>query len=190
MNARAKLVAMIAVLLVSACAWTQEVYHPSDPDLLGRFSYNRSAAVWEEGTRSLCLAVSRDGSYRIMRSLWDGETERLQGKMPAQQLSQLKTLLEASDFRTLSGNHGGLIRQDSESFRAEVSRGEGKAQRLNWLDSDGGSPFPDAVAKVVRWLKDFQPADAKSFDYAEYPDVCPSGGFRLLQPSVAENEHP
>jgi len=190
MYARAKSLVTIAVLLVSASAWTQQVYHSSDPDLLGRFSYDRSAAVWVEGTRSLCLAVSRDGSYRIMRNLKDGETERLQGKMPAQQLSQLKTLLDASEFRALSGNHGGLIRQDSESFRAEISRGEGKAQRLNWLDADGGSPFPVGVEKVVGWLKSFQPSDARSFDYAESADVCPSSGLRLLQPSVAGNPHP
>ena len=64
------------------------------------------------------------------------------------------------------------------------------AWRLKWLNADGESPFPASVSKLVDWLQGFQPKDAKSFEYAEYPEVCPAGGLRLLQPSVAENSHP
>jgi hypothetical protein len=46
------------------------------------------------------------------------------------------------------------------------------------------------VSKIVDWLIRFQPKDGKSFDYADYPDVCPTGGLRLLQPAIAENSHP
>jgi hypothetical protein len=68
--------------------------------------------------------------------------------------------------------------------------GEDEAQRLQWLNADGENPFPDSVTKVVIWLKHFEPTDAKLFEYTEFPDVCPSGGLRLLQPSVAANLHP
>jgi len=132
-----------------------------------------------------------------------GEMQRLQGKMPKEQFEQLKTLLGSAEFRALSGNHGGLIRQDAESFAAEIPSTPRKhadgfdvrsadlpAQRVQWLNGDGESPFPEPMAKVVDWLKHFEPTDGKAFVYAEYPDVCPSGGLRLLQPSMAENGRP
>jgi hypothetical protein len=177
------------VLLISVGLWAQEVYHADDTDLLARLSYDHSAIVHGEDVRQVCIAVSRAGEYRIMRSLTTGETQRLQGKVRQEQLQQLKTLLKSTELKALSANHGGLIRQDSESFAAEIPRKDG-AQRLQWLNADGESPFPAPVAKVVDWLKHFEPKDAKAFDYAEYPDVCPSGGLRLIQPSVAENGRP
>jgi hypothetical protein len=183
-----------AVLLVSVGLWAQEVYHSPDPDLLARLSYDSSAVVQGEGVRHICVAVSRDGDYRIVRSPNRGQTQRLQGKMPQEQFQQLKTLLESPEFRGLAGNHGGLIRQESESFGAEIPmpgpQREAGAQRLRWLNADGESPFPGSVDKVIHWLKHFEPTDGKPFVYAEYPDVCPSSGLRLLQPSVAANLNP
>ena len=184
-----------AVLLVSVGLWAQEVYHSPDPDLLARLSYDSSAVVQGVGVRHVCVAVSRDGDYRIVRIAEPrGQTQRLQGKMPQEQFQQLKTLLESPEFRGLSGNHGGLIRQESESFGAEIPmpglQREAGAQRLHWLNADGESPFPGSVVKVIHWLKHFEPTDGKPFVYAEYPDVCPSSGLRLLQPSVAANLNP
>jgi hypothetical protein len=76
----------------------------------------RLSAKW------LCIAVSRDGEYRIVRSTGLGQpTERLLGKMPKEE---------------------------------------------------------------------FKPKDGNTFENSDYPDVCPSGGLRLLQPSVAENSQP
>ena len=178
-----------AVLLISVGLWAQEAYHADDPDLLARLSYDHSAMVHGEDVRQVCVAVSRDGEYRIARSLTTGEMQRMKGKVPQEQLQQLKTLLKSAEFKALPTHHGGLIRQDSESFAAEIPRKDG-AQRLQWLNADDESPFPAPVAKVVEWLKHFLPKDGMAFDYAEYPDVCPSGGFRLIQPSVAENGRP
>jgi hypothetical protein len=56
-----------AVLLVPVGLWAQEVYHSPDPDLLARLSYDSSAVVQGEGVRHICVAVSRDGDYRIVR---------------------------------------------------------------------------------------------------------------------------
>jgi len=103
---------------------------------------------------------------------------------------QLNSLLGSPDFRVLSGGHGGLIRRDSKSFAAEIPKAGDSAQKLQWLDADGENPFPGSVANVVDWLKHFDPKDGKMFEYADYPDVCPSHGLRLLQPSVAMNVHP
>jgi hypothetical protein len=153
--------------------------------------------------RDVCIAVSRDGEYRIVRWTVLKPIERLHGTMPKEEFSQLSKLLGATEFRNLSGDHSGLILQESESFAAEIPLGDrGReagargwpeheaAWRLQWLNADGESPFPASVSKLVHWLQSFQPKDAQSFEYAEYPDVCPAGGLRLLQPSVAENSHP
>jgi hypothetical protein len=191
-----------AVLLISVGVWAQEAYHADAPDLLARLSYDHSAIVHGEDVRQVCIAVSRDGEYRIMRSLTTGEMQRLRGTMTKEQIEELKKLLGSADFRALSGAHGGLIRQEAESFGAEIpaaTQSPGgiplesaipRAHRLQWLNPDGESPFPAPVAKLVDWLKHFEPENAKAFDYAEYPDVCPSGGLRLIQPSVAENGRP
>jgi len=191
-----------AILLFASSSIAQERYRSPDPDLMARLSYDNSGAVWQGNVRHVCVAVSRDGDYRIVRSLDDGQTQRLHGKMPKEDFRQLTKLLGASEFRNLSGDHRGLIRQEAESFAAEIPLGdqeredgapegpEHEAWRLQWLNADGESPFPAPVSKLVDWLKGFQPKDGKSFEYADYPDVCPAVGLRLLQPSVAENSHP
>jgi hypothetical protein len=193
----------VSVLPISLGVWAQEGNRPNDSELFARLSFERSGMVQEGGVRHICLAVSRDGDYRIVRTDYLGQTLRLHGKMPKEQFQKLTKLLEAAEFRTLSGDHGGwLIRQDVESFGAELpgpiqEHADGTrlwldrdARRLQWLNPDGESPFPSSVAKVVDWLWQFQPKGGKSFEYAEFPDVCPSRGFQLVQPTVAENEHP
>jgi hypothetical protein len=194
MHMSAKWLLAMVVVLVSGGLWAQEVYRSPDPELMVRLSYDGPATVHGEGLLHVCVAVSRDGEYRIVRSLNSGMTERLHGKMPQEQIRQLKSLLESAAFRVLSGSHGGLVRQDSESFGAEVlseRQGENRTQRLHWLNADGESSFPDPVTKIVNWLNRFDPKDGKAFEYTDYPDVCPSlGGLHLLAPSVAANVHP
>jgi hypothetical protein len=114
--------------------------------------------------------------------------------MSIEQFDRLRTLLSSPDFRVLSGDHGGLLRQHAERFGAEVvdrdASGTVRTQRLEWLNPDGENPFPASVLKVVRWLKDFKPTNAQKFVYSEFPDVCPSGGLRLLQPNIASSHAP
>lgn len=192
-----------AILVVAPCSIAQERHRPPDPDLRARLSYDDSGVLVRPGTvRHMCVAVSRDGDYRIERSLDDGQTQRLHGRMPNEEFRQLNKLLEAAEFRSLSGDHEGLIRQESERFAAEIPLRDGwhqdgagnwlehEAWHLQWLNADGKSPFPASVSRLVDWLKRFQPKDGKSFEYAEYPDVCPAGGLRLLQPAVAQNSQP
>lgn len=191
-----------AVVLLSSGLFAQQPVPQKSPDLLARLSYNISGSLAD----GICLSVSRDGAFRIIRSDSSGQMQHLEGQLPEKDLQQLKALLDAPDFRTLSGNHGGLILQHSESFAAEMPVQQPKpgaisvapgisiepdlqqARRLQWLNGDGENPFPAALAKVVEWMKHFAPKNTKEFEYAEFPDVCPSTGVRLLQPAIAENE--
>jgi hypothetical protein len=91
----------------------------------------------------------------------------------------------------------GLVRQEAETSGAEIPapndalrQWSEPAWRLQWLNGDGANPFSPSVSSVVDWIKRFQPKGGKTFEYADYPDVCPAGGLRFLQPSVAGNPHP
>lgn len=191
------------VALLSMGSWAQEPSHENDPDVLARLSYHSFPFAEDDGVRDMCIVVSSAGDYRLVRSLESGTTQRLQGRIPAQQFQQFRKALFAEEFRGLSGYHGGIIRRESESFAAEIPilggrgrivlhRGEEKAQRLQWLNPDGENPFPPAVASVVNWLKRFEPKDGKRFDSVEFEsqDVCPVVGLSLVQPSVAANSQP
>lgn len=190
----------VSSVLIAMCVWGQE--RSENPDLLARLSYKTSTVVSRDGVRQVCLAVSRDREYRIIRLASDGQTLRMRGKMDKEQYDRLAALLGSEKFRALSGNHGGLIRQDAETFAAEIPFGdrlradgtrewmEREAWRLQWLNADGANPFPDAVAKIVEWLGRFQPRNGKEFEYAEFPDVCPSVGMQLVQPTIADNQRP
>jgi hypothetical protein len=202
MHTRTRMLLTVSFLLISFGMWAQEISRPVNADFLARLSYESSRVVSTPEARHVCVAVTRDGEYRIVRSMVDGEMQRLHGKMPKEQLQQLTELLGAAEFRALSGDHVGVIRQDAEVFTAEIPGSvrdhvDGSRQwtgrdvwRLQWLNADGESPFPGSVAKVVDWLRHFEPKNGKAFEYAEYPDVCPNRGLRLVQPAVAENQHP
>lgn len=196
-----KVLLTTALLIVASISIAQEPYHPPDPDVMARLSYATSGVVQQGNVRNVCIAVSRDGDYRIVRLTAVGQTERLHGKMPKEEFNQLSQLLAVKEFRTLSGYHGGLVRQDAETFGVEIpvsnsSHVDGAPQshapawRLQWMNGDGGNPFPASVSKLVDWIKRFQPKDGNTFEYTDYPDVCPTVGLRFLQPSVAENSHP
>jgi len=190
----------VSFLLIPFGLWAQESDHRTDSDLIARLSYQSPSVMYEGNVLHVCVAVSRDGDYRMVRSMDDGLTLRLHGRMSKEQLQDLTKLLGAGEFRALSGNHSGLIRQDAESFGAEVPGPmrehtdgtlkwlEPDVWRLQWLNADGESPFPSSVAKVVDWLRQFRPKNGTPFLYAEFPDVCPSSGVRLLQPTVAANQ--
>jgi len=197
-----KMLLPTAILVVAgSISMAQEPYHSPDPDVMARLSYGNSGVFQQGSVHRVCIAVSRDGEYRIVRWTDEERSERRHGKMTKEELSQLSKLLEAKEFRGLTGYHGGLVRQEAETFGAEIPvrdpsrldtarQSPEAAWRLQWLNGDGGNPFPVSVSSVVDWMKRFQPKDGKPFDYADYPDVCPGGGLRLLRPSVARNSHP
>jgi len=203
MHPSPKTLLIAAILLVASVSIPQEATPSADAALMARLSYDNSGFAQPGSMMHVCFAVSKDGDYRIVRSLDDGQTQRLHGNMPKEDFRQLTNLLEAADFRDLSGNGGGLVRQEAETFAAEIAvRGrwhddghgtkwlEPESWRLRWLNADGEEPFPSPVANVVDWLKRFEPKNAKRFENTEFPDVCPSLGLRLVQPSISENLRP
>ena len=192
-----------ALLLVASVSIAQEATPSADAALMARLSYNNSWFAQPGSVMHVCFAVSKDGDYRIVRSLNDGHTQRLHGNLPKEEFRLLSNLLHAAEFRNLSGNGGSLIRHEAETFAAEIAvRGrwhddghgtkwlEPESWRLQWLNADGETPFPSPVAKVVDWLKRFEPRNARRFENAEFSDVCPSSGLRLVQPSISENLRP
>lgn len=184
MRCYTKLLLVLGVLVASVPVWSQEA-HFIDPALFARLSYDSSPGVEDKAPGQTCVAVSRDGRYRMLRGQL-GEMQRLEGKIPAEQFQKLKDLLESRDFRSLVGHHGGVMRQSWQTFGAEIIRGN-TTQRLQWLNADGENPFPIVVSKVADWLTRFEPKGTP-FTYA-YPDVCPSGDLQLV-PSLATNVQP
>jgi hypothetical protein len=194
---------LAAILLLPSVSITQQATPSTDVGLLGRLSYDKSGFAPPRSVTHVCFDVSRNGEYRIMRWLNDGHTQRLHGSLAKEEFASLSNLLQAPDFRNLSSNGGGLILQKAETIAAEIAvRGrwhddgygtkwlEPQTWHLQWLNADGQTPFPTPVAKVVDWLRRFAPKNAKRFEDAEFPDVCPSGGMRLVQPSISENLRP
>jgi hypothetical protein len=200
MKSLSRLLWIVSILSVPLMLRCQQAEMSKDSGMLARLAYDTSAAAHRGDLRHVCVAITLDGEYRIIRSTFDEPTEYLRGQMSKDQFDELKSLLSSKKFRSQSGTQGGLIRQDSESFRAEMpmplkKRADGtyilppsEAWRLDWLNADNAAPFPASVSKVVNWVQSFQPKGSKEFSYTEFPDVCPSGGLRLVQPTVAANE--
>jgi hypothetical protein len=188
-----------------------EQKHSSGPNLLVRLAFD-SGGWLSPGSQNICLAVDQDGNYRMMRtnaglrmigtldldsaapinqdtsrSLLD-PTERLEGRLSAEQLQQLKILVGSSDLRTLAGNHVALIRQSAETFTAEIPVLDKQVSdgtlHVHLLDADGESPFPEPARKIVDWLNHFEPKNAKTAAALEFRDVCPGGGLQLVQPAA------
>ena len=212
MRSGAKMLSLLSCLVVSLCVWGKEPAKSNEADLLARLSYNSSAVVQRDGVSQVCVAISRGGEYRMIRLTNNRPVERVHGTLSKEQFDKVSKLLESPKFRALSPSHGGLIRQEAESFAAElpvasmpqpdestsndhqlhiiVPEEMPQARRIQWLNPDGENPFPDSVEKIVTWMQSFQPKNGKEFEYAEFPDVCPSGGLRPVQPTMAENGRP
>lgn len=196
---------LVTVLLgMSASLSAQAVYPWHESDILARLSYHASTA-------EICVAVTLDGAYRIERSveslhsvqsMRSGEgspldgPQRLEGKLSQKEFRELEAVLGSHDFRSLGNNHPGLIRQDAENFAAEIpipsreAATDDRTLRLQWLNADNESPFPATVEKLVSWIKNLHAKNAHSFTNGEFPDICPRGGITLIQPSIADNQHP
>jgi hypothetical protein len=180
------LIALLSVLATGGLSAREDKPQNADTWLLARLSY-RSTWTSPPGQKvapRICLSVSKDGQYRILRLSDIGQTQVLQGTLTPGQLKQLQELLDAPDFRALAGSHGGVVRRGSESFMAEVPREEG-VQRVLWMIPDRKSGFPQPAARMVEWLRDFQPNGAETLINTEFPDVCPRVGLAPVQPTVA-----
>lgn len=195
---------LVAALLGMSAGLSAQAISPwHEPDILARLSYHASTA-------QICVEITLDGAYRIERSvesvrrvrsrsaeqhILDGP-QRLEGKLSQKEFRELEALLGSHDFRSLGNNHPGLIRQDAENFAAEIPISSREAAtydrtlHLQWLNADNESPFPATVEKIVSWIKNLHAKNAHSFTSGAFPDICPRGGITLIQPSIADNQHP
>ena len=70
---------MAAILLVASPSIAQEVTHPTDSNLMARLSYDNPSVTRLGDVRRVCIAISRDGDYRMLQLLAIGQTQRRQG---------------------------------------------------------------------------------------------------------------
>jgi hypothetical protein len=116
MHLSTKALLVPAIPLVIPACLAQETHDSDHPELMARLSYDYSGVAPQGRAQHLCFAVSRDGDYRIVRLSALGYSERLHGKMTTEQFRQLTTLLEAADFRSLSGDHRGYASSASRKI--------------------------------------------------------------------------
>ena len=167
-----------------------------EPRTLARLSYRSTDGTPE----SICLSVANDGTYQMVRTPPLGGVERMRGKLPEKDRDTLKAMISDPGLRRLPENRGGIIRSRAETFNAEFPSStpsqpgiypDGWAgQRVLWQNADGENPFPSPIEKIVNWLRNFDAAGGKPFEYAEMEQVCPSQGLSYIRPSVAENTEP
>jgi len=158
-------------------------------NLLARLSYDSTYVTEERGQPHLsrdfsriCFEVYRDGRYRTSRMAL-GRTENLRGTLSEEQVSQVASLLKKVGF---DSKGGGIVRQGSETFVAEIVRG-GQTARFIWVDPDHHRPFPDAAESVIRWLQEFkaQGATALTAPESSTMQICPRMSDRPVQPVAA-----
>jgi TonB family protein len=140
--------------------------------LMARLSYHRVSVVWipHQGHSWVCFALYRSRRYRVLMDTEKG-TEFLEGELSPSQLSTVIRMLAGLDFQT---SVGGIVRQGSETFKAEVHVA-GETQRYVWLDPDHQRPFPGSAKVVVDWLRDFNAEGASPLPLGEFSEqeVCP-----------------
>jgi hypothetical protein len=155
-------------------------------NLLARLSYDSTYVTDERGQphfsqnfSRICFEVYRDGRYRISRMAL-GRTENLRGTLSEEQLSNVGSFLKKVDF---DSKGGGIVRQGSETFVAEIVRG-GQTVRFIWVDPDHHRPFPAAAESVIRWLQEFkaQGATALTAPESSTMQICPRMSDRPVQP--------
>jgi hypothetical protein len=156
---------------------------------LARLSYDSTYVTEERGqprfsqnSSRICFEVYRDGRYRISRMALS-RTENLRGTLSEEQVSQVASLLKKVDF---DSKGGGIVRQGSETFVAEIVRG-GQTARFIWVDPDHHRPFPDAAESVIRGLQEFkaQGATALTAPESSTMQICPRMSDRPVQPVAA-----
>jgi hypothetical protein len=103
-----KALLIAAILLVASASIAQETSPSADSNLMARLSYDNPGVTQPGDVPHVCIAVSRDGDYRMLQVLAIGLTHRRQGKIPKEEFLQLSTLLGAADFRDLT-NHGSPV---------------------------------------------------------------------------------
>ena len=179
-------VSLVLLIAVVVSASDIEMQNPRLP-LLARLSYvnSRLPSSDTKQPQHICLSIYKDGHYRILRTNNAGFPQVQEGKLSHDQLNELQFLLNTDAFIHLSGTHGALVRGRAETFIAEVPRDK-NVQRFAWTIADETRHFPKPAERIVQWLVDFEPVNARTVEQTEFPDICPRMQMSPVEP-VAEN---
>jgi hypothetical protein len=155
-------------------------------NLLARLSYDSTYVAEERGLPHfprICFEIYRDGRYRVSRVRLGG-AENLGGTLSQEQVSHVANLLKKVDFENKGG---GIVRQGSETFVAEIMR-DCRTARYIWVDPDHHRPFPESAESVIRWLQAFKAQGASALTAPELSmmQICPRMSENPLQPVAAE----
>ncbi len=149
--------------------------------VMARLSYSNTYVTVSGQQRSpgICFEVYRNGRYRLARNT-DGATRTLGGTLTQDESAAFTQLMKKLDFEN---GGGGVIRNGSESFVAEIVRGN-ETKRYLWVDPDHQRPFPDSAVSIIDWLQGFTPQGASPVTVPELSTdpICPRASFRPLQP--------
>lgn len=172
-------------LLFSAIASSQSnLHHPEA--LIARLSYQSTYRIdWRDHRAStrICFALYKGGHYRMSR-LTENGMQTVQRNLYGDEFASLRTMLR--DLRSKATGGGEIIRQGSESFRAEIVRG-GETIELEWINPDHEIPFPRPAMQVVAWLQQFRDRDAVRLTLRELSEepICPPASTKPVEPVVA-----
>jgi hypothetical protein len=157
-------------------------------NLLARLSYNSSYLAdgrEQQHSPRICFELYRSGRYRMSR-MTKATTENLGGVLSQDQLSLVTKMLKRLDF---DSSGGGIIRQGSESFAAEIVRGD-QTTHYVWVDPDHQRPFPDSAVSIINWLQGLTAQGASPLTVPELSTdpICPRISDKPVQP-VAASAH-
>jgi hypothetical protein len=175
------------ILQTSLAAQSGPANDEGSTTVLARLSYMNTypAVSGQQRSPGICFELYRSGRYRVSRMI-DGATRTLGGALTQDQLAAVTQLMKKLDFKN-SG--GGVIRSGSESFVAEIVRGN-ETMRYLWVDPDHQRPLPDSAVTIISWLQGFVPQDASPITVPELSTdpICPRVSVNPVQP-VAANTH-
>ena len=149
------------------------------------YAYNQLSRMTSEtrtingvGTYTLGYDYNLAGELKSVTNQWNAQVSY--GYDKAGKLSNVGGFLKKVDF---DSKGGGIVRQGSETFVAEIVRG-GQTVRFIWVDPDHHRPFPEAAESVIRWLQEFkaQGATALTAPESSTMQICPRMSDRPVQP--------
>lgn len=175
---------LCVIFQASSASQTNSLQKPEQGAVLARLSYTSTYVVNGNDQKSsprICFELYRDGQYRIVRATTKGNENRA-GKLSQDQFETMSKMLTQLDSNS---SPEGVIRKGSESFVAEVANGAEQEKRLLWVDPDHQRPFPESVAKIIGWLRNFNSEDALPLNVPELSTdpICPRISQTPLEPA-------
>jgi hypothetical protein len=110
----------------------------------------RIERLWEY--HDVCLLVNHNGAYRLEK-VYPGKTEVSAGLLSAENLEELRQLLDADPLRDLTQDKIGrpILGVALDEFKISIGR-EKSVQDLLFVDERSRQPFREATDPVIKWF--------------------------------------